>query len=336
VVVNARNTYNALLAQRAANFYKDPPWSDPVASLNYGGLNTLNVAGNFMWLTSELGQYLHDQILSQVRDAYNQYVYVAPYWFINNYEATFLEHSMHHNWDSPALFACKAYILKDSREELAKYLDSPACLRGDLFYISNLLTVLETGIAPPVINPPGGGTFINPVTVSMTQAGGARIRYTLDGTNPSASSPLYSTPFVLNANTTVKAVAFRDPDQSEITTAVFTISPGLLDQPPMVNAGPDQTIQYPNQVNLGGTVTDTTLPYPPGYLTSTWSQRSGPGTVSFGNPLFTHTTAQFSQVGTYVLRLTASDGLLQAYDEVTVMVTASPPPASPVNVRIQP
>jgi hypothetical protein len=58
---------------------------------------------------------------------------------------------MHHNWDSPALFAAKAYILKDSREELAKYLDSPACIRGDLFYINNLLIVLEAGneILPP-------------------------------------------------------------------------------------------------------------------------------------------------------------------------------------------
>jgi len=151
-VVAGRNTYNSLLAQRAAGFHKDPPWSDPLDSLRYNTMNSLNVASNFMWMTPELGQYLQDHILSQVQDAYNQYVYVAPYWFMNNYEATFLEHSMHHNWDSPALLACKAYILKHSREELAKYLDSPACQRGDLFYISNLLTVLDTGPPAPPTN----------------------------------------------------------------------------------------------------------------------------------------------------------------------------------------
>jgi hypothetical protein len=151
-VANARNTYNSLLSQRAANFYKNPPWSDSLDALNYWNMNPLNVASNFMWLTPELGQYLHDHILSQVQDAYLQYVYVAPHWFMNNFEATFMEHTMHHNWDSPSLFAAKAYILKHSREELAKYLDSPACIRGDLFYINNLLTVLEAGSA---ILPPG-------------------------------------------------------------------------------------------------------------------------------------------------------------------------------------
>jgi hypothetical protein len=336
-VVNARNTYNSLLAQRAAGFYKDPPWSDPLDSLSYPGMNALNVAGNFMWLTRELGQYLRDHILNQVQDAYNQYVYVAPYWFVSNFEATFLEHTMHHNWDSPGLLACKAYIFKESREELAKYLDAPAFLRGDLFYIGNLLTVLEAGIAPPIINPPGGGTFINPVTVSLAQVGGATIRYTLDGSDPTSTSAVYTGPIVLNGSTTLKARAFQDSDQSEVAVAVFSIAPGAANQAPVVNAGPDLLVAYPNPVNLAGSVSDNTLPYPPGYVTSTWSQRSGPGTVTFANPLFINTSAQFSQVGTYVLRLTASDGSLQAYDEVTVTVASSSgAPAAPTNLRIQP
>jgi hypothetical protein len=150
-VANARNTYNSLLSQRASSFYKNPPWSDSLDSLNYYGMTPLTVSNNFMWMTPELGQYLHDHILSQIQDAYSQYTYVAPCWFLSNFEATFLEHTMHHNWDSPSLFAAKAYILKESREELAKYLDSPAFIRGDLFYINNLLIVLETSsaLAPP-------------------------------------------------------------------------------------------------------------------------------------------------------------------------------------------
>jgi len=159
-VTNSRNTYNSLLAQRAASFYPNPPWSDPTEALNYWNMAPLNVASNFMWLTPELGQYLHDHILGQIQDAYTQYTYVAPLWFISNYEATFLEHTMHHNWDSPALFAAKAYILKQNRDELAKYLDSPACLRGDLFYINNLLITLEAA---------SDGVLSSPTNLKLSQ-----------------------------------------------------------------------------------------------------------------------------------------------------------------------
>ena len=60
--------------------------------------------------------------------------------------------------------------------------------------------------------------------------------------------------------------------------------------------------------SLSGTATDDGVP---GIgLTTTWSKVSGPGTVTFGNASALSTTASFSVAGTYVLRLTASDGLL--------------------------
>jgi hypothetical protein len=76
----------------------------------------------------------------------------------------------------------------------------------------------------------------------------------------------------------------------------------------------------PDGVALDGTVADAT---PTGTLTSAWSQVSGPGTVTFAAPGATDTTATFSAAGTYVLRLTASDGSLSASDDMTV--TAAPP-----------
>ena len=50
---------------------------------------------------------------------------------------------------------------------------------------------------------------------------------------------------------------------------------------------------------------------------------SGPGTVTFANPAALSTTATFSAAGTYVLRLSVSDSLLTATDDVTVVVTAA-------------
>src|SRR5207244_1007956 len=87
-------------------------------------------------------------------------------------------------------------------------------------------------------------------------------------------------------------------------------------QPPTVNAGPDQSITLPNTATLNGTVTDDG--YPTGStLTITWSKVSGPGTVTFNNASAASTTASFSTSGTYVLRLTANDTEFTISDDPT-------------------
>lgn len=70
-------------------------------------------------------------------------------------------------------------------------------------------------------------------------------------------------------------------------------------------------------VNLAGTVTDADGDTPE----STWSVQSGPADVSFGNPSDLETTAVFTELGSYILRLTAFDGFFTSYDEVTITVT---------------
>jgi hypothetical protein len=97
---------------------------------------------------------------------------------------------------------------------------------------------------------------------------------------------------------------------------------GGANQPPGVDAGPDLAVTLPSVATLDGTVTDDGLPSPPA-LTDTWSQVSGPGTVTFADPNAVDTTASFSGAGTYVLRLTASDGGSTASDVVTVTVTGA-------------
>jgi hypothetical protein len=61
-------------------------------------------------------------------------------------------------------------------------------------------------------------------------------------------------------------------------------------------------------------------------VTSTWSVTSGPGNITFGDPSAAATTATFSTLGTYVLRLTASDTALSAFAEV--QITVAPPPTN--------
>jgi hypothetical protein len=91
---------------------------------------------------------------------------------------------------------------------------------------------------------------------------------------------------------------------------------------PVVGAGPDGSVVRPALASLAGSVSDDGLPQG-NPVTSQWTQVSGPGTATFTNAANPATTVAFSTAGTYVLRLTATDGDLSAFDEVTI--TASDP-----------
>ena len=86
--------------------------------------------------------------------------------------------------------------------------------------------------------------------------------------------------------------------------------------PPSVSAAAklDQQVTLP----LQGNVSDNTLPT--GRLSMEWNKISGPGPVSFADRHSADTTATFSVAGTYVLRLTATDGEFTMSDDITVTV----------------
>ena len=102
-----------------------------------------------------------------------------------------------------------------------------------------------------------------------------------------------------------------------------------INQPPTVSAGADQAARLPSAiVTLDGNVIDDGLPGTT--LVSAWSVVSGPAAVVFGNSAAVDTTASFSVIGTYVLRLTADDGVYKAGDELTVLI--QPPLNQPPTV----
>jgi RHS repeat-associated protein len=98
-----------------------------------------------------------------------------------------------------------------------------------------------------------------------------------------------------------------------------------VDQPPVVSAGPNQTITLPvNRVTLYGSATGYGLPNHP--LTDSWTQVSGPASVTFSSPNTAITDAFFSAVGTYVLKLTAND--TQLSNSATTTITVNPAPST--------
>ena len=134
-----RAELNRLLALRSSTFSKDTPFTGGDSN------RALSVARNFVWLVPELGQYLRDTIEDKVQGAVDEYEEVAPYWFVSGFEATYGEGVTQHFYDYNAVFLAKAFILQESRQELWKYLDAPAVQIGDLFYIQNLVAVIEAG-----------------------------------------------------------------------------------------------------------------------------------------------------------------------------------------------
>jgi hypothetical protein len=132
------------------------------------------------------------------------------------------------------------------------------------------------------------------------------------------ASALNSTANFSVAGTYTLRLTASDGLLSSSDDVVFTVNaapPANL--APVVNAGPDQTITFPAAAALTGTASDDGLPS--GTLTVTWSMVSGPGTVSFVNPNSLNALATFSVAGNYTLRLTATDGALQTYDDVNIV-----------------
>jgi len=78
-------------------------------------------------------------------------------------------------------------------------------------------------VAAPSVTP-GSGSFTGSLTVSLAIATvGALIYYTLDGSQPTATSTLYGAPFTLSATTTVKAIGVLSGyTNSAVASATFT------------------------------------------------------------------------------------------------------------------
>lgn len=76
----------------------------------------------------------------------------------------------------------------------------------------------------PTIMPPSG-MYSALQTVSMIADAGAEIRYTLDGSQPSGSSNLYTAPFTVTSSTTIRAIAIRTPNTSIEATVSIAIDP---------------------------------------------------------------------------------------------------------------
>ena len=88
----------------------------------------------------------------------------------------------------------------------------------------------ESGSTPICATPtfsPAAGSYEGTQNVTISSTAGATIYYTTDGSTPSTSSSVYSSPIAVNADMTIKAYAVKaNYDDSEVATAAYTITEG--------------------------------------------------------------------------------------------------------------
>jgi len=189
--------------------------------------------------------------------------------------------------------------------------------------ITYTLTLNNIGHAPATVGVISitlpDGTVQHPVPLSNLIAPGASTTLSVNFSVPllQASGDVSAVASVSWTDTALNAYG---PIHASSTTHV--IQPN---QPPIVKVTPNQiTAEIGHSITLNGAVTDDGLPS--GTLNIQWSQISGPGSAIFGSPASPVTTATFPAVGTYVVRLTASDTQLSSFADVSVLVKVNQPP----------
>ena len=78
-------------------------------------------------------------------------------------------------------------------------------------------------VAAPKITP-ATGIYYEAQEVTIEVAEGTTVYYTTDGTEPTASSTAYAAPFTVSATTTVKAIAVKGENKSEVAVSEITIA----------------------------------------------------------------------------------------------------------------
>lgn len=187
----------------------------------------------------------------------------------------------------------------------------------------------ENDTTPPTISittPAAGATvsgLVNLVASASDDKGVVGVQFKVDGVNLGSElttapySGTWNTQGVSSGNHILTAVA-RDAAGNSKTSGpvIVTVSSIKVNRAPVSFAGNDQIITLPATLTLQGSGLDLDQDT----LTYSWSKVSGPVATFSANTA--NTTVTFSGEGTYVLRLTVSDGVLTGSDTVTITVHA--------------
>ena len=185
---------------------------------------------------------------------------------------------------------------------------------------ANQLSIYGGGywVAAPTIAPNGGSVFPgNSVALSCATIF-ARIYYTLDGSEPTENSTLYTAPFTLTASAAVRARAFKlDYQPSVVASANFTYLP-VAPQPP-------------TNLLAGGFNQGVALNWTAGTYAETYNVQRGPAasgpyiTIATGVTTTAYNDTGLTNGVTYYYRVSSTNGLgTSGYSNVAFAVPIAP------------
>ncbi len=176
--------------------------------------------------------------------------------------------------------------------------------------------VFVVGAAPATTADPRNAAAACIAAVTSATAG-AEIRWTNAGSEPTSGSKLYRPPVPGRYTGSLRARAFLRGASSPMGQADYTIG-GAVNQPPIVNAGPDQTVEVGTMVVLNGAATRD-LDGSELLLSENWTQVEGPK-VELAN--IDETAAFFfpTHTGRYRFCLGVTDGIDSRSDLTVVTV----------------
>jgi hypothetical protein len=141
------------------------------------------------------------------------------------------------------------------------------------------------------------------------------------GTITSTSSPSTTVTGLTQGNYTFRLIVTDNSGATASDDVNVTVNAAPVNQPPIVNAGTDQTITLPvSSANLSGTASD-----PDGSIaTYNWTKVSG-GSATITSPSSASTTITGLTAGPYTFRLTVTDNSgAAASDDVNITVNSAP------------
>ena len=103
--------------------------------------------------------------------------------------------------------------------------------------LGNIAIAAPVAVETPTFSP-AGGEYEGEQTVTIScETVGATIYYTTDGTDPTNESTQFTSAITVDESKTIKAIAYKGDDHSEIASATYTITPALTDYYEKVTSG---------------------------------------------------------------------------------------------------
>jgi Chitobiase/beta-hexosaminidase C-terminal domain len=141
--------------------------------------------------------------------------------------------------------------------------------------VASATYTIQQRVATPAFNP-AAGTYTGSVTVTISDAtSGATIRYTTDGSTPTAASSVYTGPITVTQSRTIRAIAMKSGMlDSAVASATYTVRTAT----PTFNP-PGGTYVLNLTVSISTTTPGATIYYTTNGTTPTTSSRVYTGPI---------------------------------------------------------